>query len=43
MKHPDVLCVIAGKVWHNDFSRYKKLIDELGLKDYTDRYKIYSR
>lgn len=32
-RYPDVLCVIAGKVWHDDFSEYKKLIDKLGLKD----------
>lgn len=30
-KHPEALCVIAGKVWHDDFSEYQALIDEHGL------------
>lgn len=32
-RHPDALCVIAGKVWHDDFSEYQGLIDEYKLKD----------
>lgn len=32
-EHPDALCVIAGKVWHDDFSEYQKLIDLYGLQD----------
>ena len=31
--HPDALCLIAGKVWHDDFSEYQKLIDEFGLQE----------
>lgn len=33
-KNPNVLCVIAGKVWKDDFSVYQNLIDELGLNDF---------
>lgn len=32
-KHPDALCLIAGKVWHDDFSEYEKQISELHLKN----------
>lgn len=32
-KFPNVLCIIAGKVWHDDFSEYQRLIDEYGLND----------
>ena len=32
--HPDVLCLIAGKVWHDDFSKYQALIDSLGLQEF---------
>ena len=32
-KHPDALCIIAGKVWKDDFSTYQEIIDELNLKD----------
>jgi glycosyltransferase involved in cell wall biosynthesis len=28
---PNALCVIAGKVWKDDFSIYQRLIEELGL------------
>jgi glycosyltransferase involved in cell wall biosynthesis len=31
--HPNALCVIAGKVWHDDFSEYQKLIDEYELNN----------
>jgi len=33
-KNPDVLLVIAGKPWENDFSAYQKIIDENNLSDY---------
>jgi len=32
-KFPNALCLIAGKVWHDDFSEYQKLIDEYELND----------
>lgn len=32
-KHVDAVCVIAGKVWKDDFSFYQKIIDELKLND----------
>ena len=32
-KYPDVLCLIAGKVWHDDFSEYQALIDQYDLMD----------
>ena len=32
-KFPNALCLIAGKVWHDDFSEYQKLIDEYRLND----------
>ncbi len=31
--HPNTLCVIAGKVWHDDFSEYQKLIDKYNLQE----------
>lgn len=31
-KQPNVLCVIAGKVWKDDFSIYQALIEELDLE-----------
>ena len=34
-KNPDVLLVIAGKPWENDFSLYQKIIDENNLSDYV--------
>lgn len=39
MKHvskniKDIKLIIAGKVWQDNFSDYKKLIDELDLKDF---------
>lgn len=33
-KHKDVVCVIAGKVWKDDFEQYNNLITKLGLSDY---------
>lgn len=33
-RHPDILLVIAGKVWEGDFSRYQKIIDNLDLHHY---------
>ena len=34
-KNPDVLLVIAGKPWENDFSVYQNIIDENNLSDYV--------
>lgn len=31
-KFPDVICLIAGKVWHDDFTEYQKLIEEFNLQ-----------
>jgi D-inositol-3-phosphate glycosyltransferase len=33
-QNPDVLLVIAGKLWENDFSAYQKIIDENNLSEY---------
>jgi len=33
-QNPDVLLVIAGKPWENDFSVYQKIIDENNLSEY---------
>ncbi|MBT3612129.1 MAG: glycosyltransferase family 4 protein [Flavobacteriales bacterium] len=33
-KNPDVLLVIAGRLWENDFSAYQKIIDENNLSEY---------
>ncbi len=33
-KHPDILLVIAGKVWENNFTDYQKIIEENNLQDY---------
>ena len=33
-EHPDVLLVIAGNTWENDFSDYQKIIDENNLSEY---------
>lgn len=33
-KHPDVLLIIAGRVWRNDFSDYQKIIDQHDLSRY---------
>lgn len=33
-EHPDVLLLIAGKVWENDFDIYQRIIDENNLLDY---------
>ena len=32
--HKDVLCLISGKVWKDDFAVYADLINELGIGDY---------
>lgn len=32
-KYPNIFCVIAGKVWKDDFSIYENMIDELNLSD----------
>jgi len=33
-QNPDVLLVIAGKPWENDFSTYQEIIDENNLSEY---------
>ena len=33
-KNPEVLLVIAGRIWENDFSAYQKIIDENNLSAY---------
>ena len=33
-ENPDVLLLIAGKSWENDFSNYQSIIDENNLSDY---------
>jgi D-inositol-3-phosphate glycosyltransferase len=33
-QNPDILLVIAGKPWENDFSAYQKIIDENNLSEY---------
>lgn len=33
-ENPDVLLVVAGKPWKNDFTAYQKIIDENNLSDY---------
>ncbi|MDC0204184.1 glycosyltransferase family 4 protein [Flavobacteriales bacterium] len=33
-ENPDVLLLIAGKVWENDFTNYQRIIDENNLSDY---------
>ena len=33
-QNPDILLVIAGKPWENDFSSYQKIIDENNLSEY---------
>ena len=33
-QNPDVLLIIAGRVWENDFSDYQKIIDENNLSEY---------
>ena len=34
-QNPDILLVIAGKPWENDFSTYQKIIDENNLSKYV--------
>jgi len=34
-QNPDVLLIIAGRVWENDFSAYQKIIDENNLSEYV--------
>jgi D-inositol-3-phosphate glycosyltransferase len=33
-ENPDILLVIAGKPWENDFATYQKIIEENNLSDY---------
>lgn len=33
-KNPNLLLVIAGRTWQNDFSYYQKIIDKYSLSDY---------
>jgi len=33
-QNPDILLVIAGKPWENDFAAYQKIIDENNLSEY---------
>jgi glycosyltransferase involved in cell wall biosynthesis len=33
-KHPDILLVIAGKIWENDFTLYQEIINENNLQDF---------
>lgn len=33
-KHPDILLVIAGKVWENDFTLYQEIINANNLQDF---------
>jgi len=33
-ENPDVLLLIAGKPWENDFTNYQRIIDENNLSDY---------
>lgn len=37
-KHKDIICVIAGKVWKDDFSIYDDLISELGVEKSIKKY-----
>ena len=32
-KHPNTVLLVAGKVWKDDFRRYREQIDELGISD----------
>ena len=32
-KHPNTMLLVAGKVWKDDFRRYQKQIDALGISD----------
>ena len=34
-RHPDVVCVIAGKVWKDDFQTYDNLIQAEEIEDYV--------
>jgi glycosyltransferase involved in cell wall biosynthesis len=33
-QQPDVILLVAGKVWENDFSPYQKIIDENNLQEF---------
>ena len=33
LRYPNALCVIAGKVWHDDFSEYQNMINEYNLHE----------
>ena len=37
-KHPDTVCIIAGKVWKDDFQIYDDMINELGLKEHVIKH-----
>lgn len=37
-KHKDVVCVIAGKVWKDDFKIYDDMISELNLSDHIIKH-----
>ena len=39
--HPQVLLLIAGQVWKDDWGRYQALIDELNLTDYVRAHIAY--
>lgn len=39
--HKDVICVIAGKVWKDDFTVYDKMIQENGLQDNVKKFIRY--
>jgi len=35
-KHPNTILLVAGKVWKDDFRRYQKQIDTLGISDNSE-------
>ncbi|MFQ9933170.1 MAG: glycosyltransferase family 4 protein [Lachnospiraceae bacterium] len=37
-KHPDTVCIIAGKVWKDEFQIYDDMINELGLKEHVIKH-----
>lgn len=39
--HNDVICVIAGKVWKDDFTVYDDMIQSYGLQDYVSKFIRY--
>lgn len=40
-KYPDTLLLIAGKPWKSDFSRYEKLVRDLGIAQHCRMYIRY--